>query len=163
MAITNLAKRIASAGTLADVWSLFLSGLSCEVVDLPYAVFYTAEHDLSELVSESTDSNAYTPENTTCTLDGTMGVLCPEDLPQFFSLAHDTSGAPSDAATPLRSSFSVAWKQRKPVVLSLEDGSLPAYLSLSNPNRGFGDIVRKAMVIPVTSITNRDLMGVLIL
>ena len=163
VAITSLAKRIASAGTLADVWSLFLSGLSCEVVDLPYAVFYTAEHDLSELVSESTDSNAYTPENTTCTLDGTMGVLCPEDLPQFFSLAHDTSGAPSDAATPLRSSFSVAWKQRKPVVLSLEDGSLPPYLSLSNPGRGFGDIVRKAMVIPVTSITNRDLMGVLIL
>lgn len=161
--ITNLAKRIASAGSLADVWSSFLSGLTCEVVDLPYAMFYTAEHDLSELVSESTDSNAYTPENTTCTLNGTMGVLCPENLPQFFSLAHDTAGTPSDAASPLRSSFSAAWKERKAVVLSLEDGSLPAYLSLSNPDRSFGDAVKKAIVIPITSITSRDLMGVLVI
>jgi len=161
--ITNLAKRIASAGTLADVWSSFLSGLSCEVVDLPYAVFYTAEHDLSELVSESTDSNAYTPENTACTLNGTMGVLRPEALPQLFSLSQDTAETPSDAASPLRSSFSVAWKERKSVVLSLEDGTLPAYLSLSNPDRGFGDTVKKAIVIPITSITSRDLMGVLVM
>jgi PAS domain-containing protein len=161
--ITNLAKRIASAGTLADIWSSFLSGLSCEVVDLPYAVFYTAEHDLSELVSESTDSNAYTPENTACTLNGTMGVLHPETLPQFFFLSQDTAETPSDAASPLRSSFSVAWKERKPVVLSLEDGTLPAYLSLSNADRGFGDTVKKAMVIPITSITSRDLMGVLVI
>jgi signal transduction histidine kinase len=163
VAITNLAKRIASAGTLADVWSSFLSGLSCEVVDLPYAVFYTAEHDLSELVSESTDSNAYTPENTTCTLSGTMGVLSPEVLPQSFSLAHDNVETPSDAASALRSGFSVAWKDRQSVVLSAEDGTLPAYLSLSNPDRGFGDIVKKAMVIPIISITSRDLMGVLVI
>ena len=157
VATTNLAKRIASAGTLADVWSSFLDGLSCEVVDLPYAVFYTAEHDHSELISETTDSNAYTPENTTCTLNGTMGVLSPENLPQFFSLANETL---TDAAAPLRSSFSVAWKERKPVMLDSE--ALPAYLSLINPDRSFGERVRQAMVIPITSITSRDLMGVLV-
>jgi signal transduction histidine kinase len=155
----NLGKRIASAGSLEDVWSSFLSGLQCEVVDLPYAVFYAAEHDFSELVSESTDNNAYTPENTICTLKGTMGVLHPQSLPQSFSLANEL---PSDLATPLRTSFTTAWKERKLTKLSTEDGSFPSYLSLSNPDRGFGDTVKQAMVIPVTSITSRDLMGVLV-
>jgi signal transduction histidine kinase len=156
----NLGKKIASAGSLEDVWSSFLSGLQCEVVDLPYAIFYAAEHDFSELVSESnTESTAYTPENTICTLKGTMGVLHPEGLPQSFSLANES---PLDLATPLRESFATAWKERKPIKLSLEDGSLPSYLSLSNPERGFGDTVKQAMAIPVTSITSRDLMGVLI-
>jgi signal transduction histidine kinase len=155
----NLGKHIASAGSLEDVWSSFLSGLQCEVVDLPYAVFYTAEHDFSELVSESTDNNAYTPENTVCTLKGTMGVLNPQSLPQSFSLANEL---PSDLATPLRTSFTTAWKERKLTKLSTEDGSFPSYLSLSNPDRGFGDTVKQAMVIPVTSITSRDLMGVLV-
>lgn len=159
VATTNLAKRIASAGTLTDVWSMFLGGLTCEVVDLPYAVFYTAEHDMSEIASESTESNAYTPENTSCTLEGTMGVLRPEMLPQSFSLADEMS---SDIATPLRTSFTTAWKERKPIMLSSEDGSLPDYLSLSNPGRGFGETVKQAMVIPITSITSRDLMGVLV-
>jgi signal transduction histidine kinase len=154
---TNLAKHIASAGTLTEVWSSFLTGLSYDVVDLPYAVFYTAEHDLSELVSEPTDSHAYTPDNTTCTLEGTMGILSPETLPQLFSLANE---APLDAATTLRSTFSVAWKERKPIMLSSE--ALPAYLSLSNPDRGFGETVKQAMVVPITSIASRDLMGVLV-
>jgi signal transduction histidine kinase len=154
---TNLAKHISSAGTLTEVWSSFLNGLSCDVVDLPYAVFYSAEHDLSHFVSELTDSNAYTPENTTCTLEGTMGVLSPETIPQSFSLA---SEMPLDAATPLRSSFAAAWRERKTVMLSSE--ALPAYLSLSNPDRGYGQTVQQAIVMPITSITSRDLMGVLV-
>jgi signal transduction histidine kinase len=157
---TNLAKRLASAGTLEDVWSSFLSGLHCEVVDSPYAVFYSAEHDVSELMSESADSNSYTPENTSCTLEGTMGVLFPEDLPQSFCLANQT---PCDSVASLRESFTMSWKERRPILLREDDGSLPSCLSLSNPDRGFGDTVKQAMVIPVTSITSRDLMGVLVL
>lgn len=160
VATTNLGKRISSAATLEEIWAHFLSGLQCEVVDLPYAAFYTAEHDLSELVSESTDSNAYTPENTICTLEGTMGVFQPENLPKAFMLADETL---DDATHALAKAFTIAWKQQKSVDLGSDGAPLPSFLSLSNPDRGFGDTVRQAMVIPITSITSRDLMGVLII
>lgn len=157
---TNLGKRIASAATLEELWSSFLGGLQCEVVDLPYAVFYSAEHDLSELMSESTDSNAYTPQNTVCTLESTMGVLQPSDLPQVFVLGDETLDVSTRALTK---AFTAAWKEQKPVVLGSKDAALPAHLALSNPDRGFGDAVSKAVVLPVTSITSRDLMGVLVI
>jgi signal transduction histidine kinase len=156
----NLGKHIASAATLEEVWSKFLSGLQCEVVDLPYAAFYEAEHDLSELVSESTESNAYTPERTICTLHGTMGVLQPEDLPKAFMLADETL---TSSVQTLATAFATAWKEQRPTMLGVDGMPLPPYLAMSNPDRGFGDTVKQAVIIPVTSITSRDLMGVLII
>ena len=156
----NLGKHIASATTLEEVWSKFLSGLQCEVVDLPYAAFYEAEHDLSELVSESTESNAYTPERTICTLHGTMGVLESETLPKAFMLADETL---TEDTQTLAKAFTTAWKDQRPTMLGVDGVNIPSYLALSNPDRGFGDTVKQAVVIPVTSITSRDLMGVLII
>jgi signal transduction histidine kinase len=156
----NLGKHIASAATLEEVWSKFLSGLQCEVVDLPYAAFYEAEHDLSELVSESTESNAYTPERTICTLHGTMGVLQPENLPKAFMLADETL---TSSVQTLATAFTTAWKEQRPTMLGVDGMPLPPYLAMSNPDRGFGDTVKQAVIIPVTSITSRDLMGVLII
>lgn len=156
---TNLAKRIASAATLEELWSSFLGGLQCEVVDLPYAVFYTAEHDLSELMSESTDSNAYTPQNTICTIEGTMGVLEPSSLPQAFVLGDESL---VQSTIVLAKAFTAAWKEQRPIVLGSDDAALPAEFALSNPDRGFGDTVNQAIVLPITSITSRDLMGVLV-
>jgi signal transduction histidine kinase len=155
----NLGKQIASATTLEEVWSTFLSGLENEVVDLPYAAFYEAEHDLSELVSESTESNAYTPERTICTLYGTMGML-DDNLPKAFMLADETL---TEDTQILAKAFTTAWKDQRPTMLGVDEVSLPPYLALSNPNRGFGDTVKQAVIIAVTSITSRDLMGVLII
>ena len=156
----NIGKDIASATTLEEVWSTFLRGLQCEAVDLPYAAFYEAEHDLSELVSESTESNAYTPERTICTLHGTMGILEPENLPKAFMLADETL---TEDTQKLAKAFTTAWKDQRPTLLGADGVSLPSYLALSNPDRGFGDTVKQAVIIPVTSITSRDLMGVLII
>lgn len=157
---TNLGKRIASAATLEELWSSFLGGLQCEVVDLPYAMFYTAEHDLSELMSESTDSNAYTPQNTICTLESTMGVLEPGSLPQAFVLGDDTL---VESTRVLANAFTTAWKEQRPVILGQGHAALPADFALSNPDRGFGDAVSQAVILPITSITSRDLMGVLLI
>lgn len=159
-ATSNIGKHIASAATLEEVWSKFLSGLQCEAVDLPYAAFYEAEHDLSELVSESTESNAYTPERTICTLHGTMGILQPENLPKAFMLADEELNEDTQV---LAKAFTTAWKDQRPTMLGVDGVPLPQYLTLSNPDRGFGDTVKQAVLIPVTSITSRDLMGVLII
>ena len=155
----NVSKNIASAATLEEVWSSFLSGLQCEAIDLPYAAFYEAEHDLSELVSESTESNAYTPERTICMLNGTMGILQPETLPKAFMLADETLTEETQA---LAKAFTTAWKDQRPTMLGVDGVPLPSFLALSNPDRGFGDTVKQAVIIPVTSISSRDLMGALI-
>lgn len=159
IATSNIGKRISAAATLEELWAMFLHGLQCEVVDLPFAAFYSAEHDLSELVSESTDSNTYTPERTIATLEGTMGVLRPEDLPQAFILADATLPEPTKI---LAKAITTAWKEQRLIILGSEDTPLPSAFALSNPDRGFGDTVKQAVMIPVTSISNRDLMGVLI-
>lgn len=159
IATVNVGKRITAAATLEELWASFLGGLQCEVVDLPYAAFYAAEHDLSELVSESTDSNAYTPERTICTLESTMGVTQPSALPQAFTLADETL---SDSTKALAKAFTSAWKGQRHVVLSSEEGTLPSEFAFANPDRGFGDPVKQSVAIPITSITSRDLMGVLL-
>jgi signal transduction histidine kinase len=87
-------------------------------------------------------------------------MLEPENLPKAFMLADETL---TEETQTLAKAFTTAWKDQRPTMLGVDGVSLPPYLALSNPDRGFGDTVKQAVIIPVTSITSRDLMGVLII
>ena len=87
--IYHIRDKISTATTLSDVWSKFMEGLSSAKIDVPWAAFYSAEHD-AQGGSASADSGTFAPSRTTCTLEGTFGLSDLNDLPSRFALVRVT-------------------------------------------------------------------------
>lgn len=153
-------EKVSCANTLPQVWSQFLDGLQTAKKDVPWAVFYSADHDHPEGSSQSTDSAAYTPQKTTCTLEGAFGLDDVQDQPRSFLLADDTL---TGSAKIMAAAFIKAWQKNKCLILDTDDESLPKGWSCTPPDRGFGDPVKKVAVVPITMMTRRELQGVLVM
>ena len=153
-------EKVSTVNTLPEVWEKFLDGLHTATIDVPWAVLYSAEHDHQESSSESTDSAAYTPQRTTCTLEGMFGLDDAQDLPRRLTLGDETL---TGSAKTMVSAFTEAWQDNKCLILNTDNESLPSGWSRSRPDRGLGDPVKKVAVVPITAMTRRELQGVLVL
>jgi hypothetical protein len=150
LTLREIGERTATAQNIHDFWEQVIMGLEYNEYDVPFAFLYSVSEDAdSDLSSVHSGSAASNPQ---CILEGTLGV--PE--------AHRAAISPLD----LRSSdtgfapyLREALKTDKPVLLTIEDGTLSADLVAGLEWRGFRDPCRAAVSIPTPStLLDTDLL-----
>lgn len=157
--IMRILQHISPADSLEDLWARYLQALEASVEDVPFALLYAIVEDKTDAASDSSASRDQSNAAKKCVLAGTVGVSNNDPgVSREFSLTDDFRTA-SDIANPCLQ----AWRSRQPIVLNLEDGTLPESLATSIPGRGFGDSVRTAIVLPVTSLNSSDALGIAVI
>ncbi|KAK5121772.1 hypothetical protein LTR85_004647 [Meristemomyces frigidus] len=148
-----LRKQISSASQMSDLWPSVLAGLEPAKEDVPFAIVYTIVNDVPETTFEGTCG-------TRCVLEGTMGLVSDNaGALHTFSLSEQ-----HEIAAGLMGPCLQAWKTRRPVVLSSEDGTLPQYLKTAKAERCYGDELRGAVVTPIVSLgrEKNEVLGLLV-
>lgn len=86
-----------------------------------------------------------------CILESSLGVPQQSNLPQEWDLA---DSGDEFAACVRRATESV-----DPVVLGVEDGSLPKFLQITAEGRGFPDTLKTAVIFPMRPANRKSIMG----
>jgi PAS domain S-box-containing protein len=138
--IRRVGEHLANANNLTEVWARLLSGLEQNEKDVPLALLYS--------VKKAT--------TTTCVLEGTIGLAASDQIAtERIDLENGTH--------VLAEAFRDCRTKEGPLLLQLEDGSLPVDL-LRNVNwRGFGVPSNAAVVCPIRSRPSGTIMAVLLI
>lgn len=159
--ISKLSEQTKKAENLPDLWRSVLDSLQAADIDIPYAILYSVVDDIPEgedgSGSRSSASEATTHHPKKAVLAGVMGI------------AHDNPNLTEYFALPVLNSdsdivlhCSQAWESRIAQYISIDDGTLPAWLTVPNPERSFGDEIRNALVSPLRSAGD-DVLGILVI
>lgn len=149
--ILKFSETIAGASTLSELWDLSLRGLRTSVEDCPYALLYKVVDDPDNILADGANSKA-------CVYSGVLGIAATtEGILPTFSLTSDDKGQGISGAC-IR-----AWRSGQTVTLNEADGSLPAAFCVASPGRGFDDVVRKGIVLPITSNLSTDIHAILVI
>lgn len=161
LTLNEVGEKTATAQTVQDFWQAARQGLEYNEYDIPFALFYSvassfcncsstgsdaAESDMSSILSGNT---AGLPQ---VVLEGSLGVA--EDHPALSSIldlrTSDEGFAPYMRQAMTASANSVSSYSPNPVILSVENGTLPIELMAGlQVSRGFGDPCRTVVVFPV--------------
>ncbi|KAH8679832.1 hypothetical protein BGZ60DRAFT_481319 [Tricladium varicosporioides] len=154
LTLREIGDRTAAAREVKSFWGQVIKGLEYNEYDVPFAFLYSvSDEGDSDMSSMHSGSLAPSPQ---CILEGTLGV--PD--------GHRASMSPLDLKTSdegfaphLRESM----KTDKPVLLTVEDGTLSSDLIEGLKWRGFGDPCQSAVVCPIHPTTGESILGFLVL
>jgi PAS domain-containing protein len=130
---------------LLHLQALATKVLSSNDKDIPFALLYSSEDTSSDTASSAT---RFSGDNQEYTLRGSFGL--PEDSPARptrLDLNKDLGFTPY---------FRQALTARRPIVVSLEEGSAAAELVRGVQWQGFGDPCRAAAICPLNPTSTRD-------
>ncbi|EMD90546.1 hypothetical protein COCHEDRAFT_79388 [Bipolaris maydis C5] len=150
-----LGERLNATRTVKEFWGRVLDGLAHNDYDVPFALLY------SIVDAEDIDHSSLELPNTspsfvkTCIIEGSIGVprghqACPER----FSL--------TESDDTLISAFIQATRTLEPLMLHVDNGTLPQSLLEIIEWRGYKDPCREAMILPLRP-TNADNVCALLL
>lgn len=149
LTLREIGERTATATTVSGFWPLVQQGLEYNELDIPFNLIYsTSKEDAESEISSVRSGCLATPVH--LTLEASSGV--PEGhtaAPKTVDLRTSEEGF----APYMRQSISAGGV---PVVLSQEDGTLPAELVEGIQWRGFGDPCRTIVVYPIISTSGGE-------
>ncbi|KAL9000185.1 MAG: hypothetical protein Q9169_001087 [Polycauliona sp. 2 TL-2023] len=152
LTLREVGERTAAARDLSSFWQNLLEALAWNTYDAPFVMIYSVADD-PESDAGSMSSGLGVKQ---CTLECTLGV--PE--------GHQAGPARIDLRTgehfwgPI---FRQAMKNRKPLVLQTENGTLDADLLQGIQWRGFGDECRAAVCCPIHLTSGESILGFLLM
>lgn len=150
-----LGERLNATRTVKEFWGRVLDGLAHNDYDVPFALLYSIV-DAEEIEHSSLESpNISQSYVKTCIIEGSIGVprghqACPER----FSL--------TESDDTLISAFIQATRILEPLMLHVDNGTLPRSLLEIVEWRGYKDPCREAMILPLRP-TNADNVCALLL
>ncbi|EUC33058.1 hypothetical protein COCCADRAFT_5343 [Bipolaris zeicola 26-R-13] len=150
-----LGERLNATRTVKEFWGRVLDGLAHNDYDVPFALLYSIV-DAEEIEHSSLESpNTSQSYVKTCIIEGSIGVprghqACPER----FSL--------TESDDTLISAFIQATRILEPLMLHVDNGTLPRSLLEIVEWRGYKDPCREAMILPLRP-TNADNVCALLL
>lgn len=150
--LLQLSEETSTARTFDVFWRSVLQVFATNDKDIPFALLYAVEEeeDLSDTLSVSTSSSPNILKQ--CILKGSLGV--PEGHQAAPSRLDFFQGI--EGFMPY---FREALNSRKPTVLHLADGTVPASLLDGIQWRGFGDACRSLVICPITPTTSKNVLG----
>lgn len=151
--VRDLSKHMAQAKDITGVWTHLLQGLEANDKAIPLALLYSVQ-SVSDIVPFEDWQHA--PNTTVCVLEGTIGV--PKGHP---AAPHETNLLRGNQG--FVEAFRRSTKSDSPILLQTEDGTLPQKLLANIEWRGFGSPVKQAVVCPIRSGSNQDLMAFLLI
>ncbi|KAH6720725.1 putative histidine kinase M3YPp [Leptodontidium sp. MPI-SDFR-AT-0119] len=140
---------ISSSRDPQDFWQQLIFSLQADHPDLPYAVLYSVNGDVSESVSEASDNS----QNRNWTLHGRIRI--PDTCSDIPIAATDQS---MELFLP---TFSELVKSESPTLLRAGDGSLPHFITQHMAAQN-GETEQSAVFLPIRS-TADNLLGFLVL
>lgn len=145
LTLREVGEQTSLARDVKSFWGLVQKGLEYNEFDVPFALIYSVGEDLeSEVASAHSGSAAHPPQ---VILEASVGV--PTHHPAALR-SLDLRGSHEGFAPYMRRSIA---SQGQPIVLRIEDGTLPRGLIDGLESRGFGDPCRTVVVFPVHPTT----------
>ncbi|OZJ04686.1 hypothetical protein BZG36_02542 [Bifiguratus adelaidae] len=157
IALRELGEKMATASTMSGVCAALAQTLTNCQLDCPFAYVYTAEnfeqHDESQTEQESRSD---VPANLLLKLQEVVGLST--DHPQFPQEVTVDSSIPQTTETrTFKWPFQRVCEKRKPVMVDVAD------LGISIKGRSFDDLIKKAIVYPITTNDYKEVSGVLVM
>ncbi|KAB5578565.1 hypothetical protein GE09DRAFT_555671 [Coniochaeta sp. 2T2.1] len=155
LALNEVGEKVSLARDVKGFWTQVQEGLEYSNYDVPFALIYSVTDDSeSEVSSMHSGSLANPPQ---ITLEGSLGA--PEGHPVAVK-SMDLRISDEGFAPYMRD---VLAHPSTPVVLRVEDGTLPEELIDGLDWRGFGDPCRTIVVFPVHPTTGDSVVGFIVL
>lgn len=154
LTLREIGERTAAARAVSDFWSLMLEGFEVNEYDAPLVIVYSLNEAEDSDVASSASSTAAAAKQ--CRLEGTLGVPRGHPCaPEIIDLRHDKIG--------FSSVFKQAINAERPIVLSVENGTLEESLFHGIQWRGFGDPSRVVVVAPIRPTTGESTLGFIVM
>lgn len=155
LTLREIGERTAAARAVHQFWSLLIEGFQYNEYDAPLVIVYSlSEGDENNDNASSASSTAAALKQ--CRLEGVLGVDRGHPAaPEVIDLKHDTKG--------FGAFFKEAITTEKPIVLTLEDGTLDQALLEGIDWRGFGDPSRVVVITPIRPTTGESTLGFLVM
>lgn len=152
--LIDLGDALVTARDITSYWSKVIQALGAvePQYDVPLAILYSVHDDAQAWTG--THSLYNLPK--ICQLEGALGV------PEGHPIAPPTISLRGhlDGLAPM---FREALQSLYPLVVQIEDGSLPQSLVQGLDWRGFGDACQSAVVCPIRPTREENVMGLLVL
>lgn len=150
--IATLNDNLTKASTFPELWASVLEGLKACSIDVPFAMLY-------DVVDDYTEGGIEDSHHKKCVLAGTVGIADTHEdaLPTFALLDH------VDPGSGIVKACLQAWRTRKSLCISTEEGTLPQTLRCSVPGRGFDEVTTAALISPINSTSGGQVLGMLVL
>ena len=152
LTLREIGEKTASARAVSDFWELMLEGFEVNEYDAPLVIAYSLNENEDSDAASSTSSTAAALKQ--CRLEATLGVERGHPCaPETIDLKHDGRG--------FGSVFKQAINAERPIVLSVEDGTLDESMLQGIKWRGFGDPSRVVVIAPIRPTTGESTLGFL--
>lgn len=152
--LIDLGDALVTARGVTSYWAKVIEALGAvePQYDVPLAILYSVQDDPQSL----TGTHVLYDFPKICHFEGALGVPDNHPIaPPTISLRSDVDG--------LAPIFREALQNQYPLVLQMQDGSLPESLIQGLQWRGFGDTCRSAIVCPIRPTREENVMGLLLL
>ncbi|KAJ9664672.1 hypothetical protein H2198_000018 [Neophaeococcomyces mojaviensis] len=155
LTLREIGERTGAARAVHQFWSLLIEGFQYNEYDAPLVIVYSlSEGDENNDGASSVSSTAAALKQ--CRLEGALGVNPGHPAaPETIDLKYDGKG--------FGAMFKQAITTEKPIVLTLEDGTLDKSLLEGIEWRGFGDPSRVVVITPIRPTTGESTLGFLVM
>ena len=157
LTLREVGEKTASARDLKSFWQQCLKGLEYNEYDAPFVLLYSIGED-PDSDSSSVHSNSHLGHGSMkqCVLEGSLGI--PNGHPAAAPYVDLKSETEYYAQV-----FREAIKDDRPIILSVEDGTLDASMLEGIEWRGFGDECTSAVCCPVHLTGGESTLGFLVM
>jgi PAS domain S-box-containing protein len=156
LTLREIGEKTASARQVGQFWSLLLQGLQFNELDAPMVMVYSLNSDFMDGDTSSSASSSGAA-NKVARLEGSLGVP---------SGGHPAAPPTIDLKTS-QSGFAWVFRQAlttdRPIVLSVDDGTLDPAMLEDIEWRGYGDPSRILVVCPIHPTTGESTLGFLVM
>ncbi|THV54394.1 hypothetical protein BGAL_0027g00040 [Botrytis galanthina] len=157
LTLREVGEKTATARNIKGFWAQVIKALEYNPFDIPFAFLYSVNEDVdSDMSSQRSLNSGSMSQAPCCVLEGTIGV----------PLGHQSAATPLDLhlsedgfAPYLRECM----RLDRPVLLTTEEGTLPAELIKDLECVGFGDPCRAAVAIPLHATSRESILGFLVI
>ncbi|EKG11966.1 hypothetical protein MPH_10861 [Macrophomina phaseolina MS6] len=153
--LIGLGEKAGSASNISELWSLTLASLEPNSQDIPFALLYSVDEQVTRIGTQPEEPNPSKLKN--CILEGTIGISKEHPAAiSSFPIAEGDAGF----SVPFRR----AWTSAQPALLRESDGTMPKHISgLTVDGRGFGEPSNTAIVLPIPPLSGTSVRGFIIL
>ncbi|KAF2149032.1 hypothetical protein K461DRAFT_231689 [Myriangium duriaei CBS 260.36] len=146
--VTLINDRVQHVDNIYEFWTTIMSSLQEDPSDVAYAILFTPEGLGSPAQPQTSSPSLGGFNSTEYTLRDQIGFLeSPFDSDFQFTLRSRT-----DSSEQLIDAMRHAYATDKIVIMDQATGTLPSYLNVASPDRGFGDTVTSAAVLAISSM-----------